>query len=277
MKRLLYIVIALYVAIFMASGCSGTGSATQSTDTVQTDTVTHDTLETLLEETPMPAAADELFDDFIFNFAANRRLQMERILFPLKTLRGTQVSHVEKSQWRMEHFFMKQGYYTLVLDNKRQLQLTKDTAVAHVVIERINIPKRQFEAFVFDRQRGEWYLTEVQYQPLQANAKANFLNFYEQFVTDTAFQHQSLAETIDFRGPDPDDDFSTMEGIITPDTWQAFAPELPHGIIYDINYGDQSKSGWQKVLLLRGISNGLEMELTFTRKKGQWLLTRLNE
>ena len=31
-----------------------------------------------------------------------------------------------------------------------------------------------------------------------------------------------------------DDDFSTMTGDIEPETWPAFAPQLPHGMIYNI-------------------------------------------
>ena len=40
-----------------------------------------DSTEQLIEETPMPKAADELFDDFVFNFAANRKLQKSRFIY----------------------------------------------------------------------------------------------------------------------------------------------------------------------------------------------------
>lgn len=42
------------------------------------DTASVDTMEQLISDTPMPKAADELFDDFFFNYAANRKLQLER-------------------------------------------------------------------------------------------------------------------------------------------------------------------------------------------------------
>ena len=35
--------------------------------------------------------------------------------------------------------------------------------------------------------------------------------------------------------------------------------------------------GSQKLFLLRGISNGMEMQLTFRNVDGKWLLTRLVE
>ena len=44
-------------------------------DSIQSaDTTAADTIADVLIETPMPKAADELFDDFIFNFAASRKL-----------------------------------------------------------------------------------------------------------------------------------------------------------------------------------------------------------
>ena len=56
-------------------------------DTGKTDPTSADTLETLLSEQPMPKAADELFDDFFFNFSANKKLQRKRISFPLPVMK----------------------------------------------------------------------------------------------------------------------------------------------------------------------------------------------
>ena len=42
-----------------------------------------ESMDELISEAPMPVAAEELFDDFLFNFASNKRLQMERVKFPI--------------------------------------------------------------------------------------------------------------------------------------------------------------------------------------------------
>ena len=68
-----------------------------------------------------------------------------------------------------------------------------------------------------------------------------------------------------------------MTGEIVPESWPAFAPELPSGVIYNIRYGKNHVGGSQKLFLLRGISNGMEMQLTFRNVDGKWLLTRLVE
>ena len=109
----------------------------------------------------MPKAADELFDDFIFNFAANRKLQFSRIVFPLKKTDGKKVSYIEKKQWKMEHFFMPQGYYTLIFDNMKQMKLVKDTSINNVVVEKVYLDRKKVKKYIFERINGQWMLTGI--------------------------------------------------------------------------------------------------------------------
>ena len=53
--------------------------------------------------------------------------------------------------------------------------------------------------------------------------------------------------------------------------------ELPRDMIYNIIYGQTYEHSNQKIFLLRGISNGQEMELTFRRKDGEWKLVKISE
>ena len=263
--------------MFSCKGGKTTGddaeAPTDTTDSVEAEIT--DTLEQLIEETPMPKAADELFDDFFFNFAANRKLQLERIKFPLPVINGNAVETIDKPQWKTEHFFMRQGYYTLIFDSRRQMEQGKDTTINHVVVEKIYFDIKTVRQYVFDRINGLWKMDTIKVMPIYKNHNASFLKFYHRFVTDSLFQTESLDETVQFVGPDPDDDFEQMEGLITPDTWPAFAPEMPAGMIYNVNYGDCKTSGNYKIFVIRGISNGLEMEMVFIRKNGRWLLTKL--
>ena len=249
--------IAISALLTLLSSCGG--NKTKNTDDVVADslevrdTMATDSLTAEISEMPMPKAADELFDDFVFNFAANKRLQMERIKFP-----------------------MRQGYYTLLFDNEKHMERVKeDTGVSHAVVEKIYFNTNSVIQYVFDRPRGAWMLMAINTIPIAKSANPSFLEFYHQFVTDPQFQQESLASTVHFVGPDPDDDFSVMEGIITPDTWEAFAPELPSKMIYNIIYGDAKKETNSKLFVLRGIANGQELEMTFKRKDGKWLLTKL--
>jgi hypothetical protein len=232
-------------------------------------------MELLITETPMPRAADAMFDDFLFNFLANKKLQKERVIFPLRVNENGTITKIEKDDWQMEHLFMRQGYYTLLFNSDKQMQLMKDTAVSEAVVEKILLGKNQIKNYFFQRIKGAWLLREIKVTPIQSDANASFLAFYQRFVNDTAFQVKSISETVDFVGPDPDDDFNMMEGVITPDTWEAFAPTLPHKTLYNIIYGKPQEEGNQKIYLLRGVANGLEMELRFKKEGGRWMLKKL--
>ena len=277
MKRFL---IAIVASVLLMLSC--TGGKTQRAEELQPDSVADsvdttptDTLELLIGETPTPKAMDELFDDFVFNFSANKKLQMDRIVFPLTVRKGDKTETIEKKKWEMERFFIRQGYYTLLFDNENQMQLMKDTSLTQAIVEKIMLKKNLVKDYVFNRIRGAWMLREVREMAISENMNASFLDFYQRFVSDMAFQKKSLNSRVIFVGPDPDDDFSVMEGIITPDTWEAFAPQLPSKLLYNIIYGQPEPVGNEKIFVMRGVANGLEMELRFKKVNNRWLLMKM--
>ena len=283
MKKLSFITVMLAVltiVCFTSVGCNDKKPATLvdsvAPDTIVADTQAMDSTEKLIEETPMPKAADELFDDFLFNFAASRKLQRQRVHFPLPVYRnGKVIKQIEKRRWKMEHFFMRQDYYTLIFDNRKQMNLVKDTTIDHVVVEKVFYKTNTVQQFLFNRINGQWLMTSINYKPMYANMNASFLKFYGSFAADSAFQAEHLHNPVKFIGPDPDDDFSTMTGDIEPETWPAFAPQLPSGMIYNIIYGQKYTESNQKIFVIRGIANGLETLLTFKKIGGKWMLTKL--
>ena len=278
MKQFLFVFL---VAVLLFSACQGHksgGNDETTTDSVQKADTTASTLEEEVasEQTPMPKAADELFDDFIFNFAANRNLQASRIKFPLKIQRGEEVSYVKNGQWQMEYFFMKQDSYTLLFDSEKEMEHVKEaTNIEHAIVEKIYLEAKTVKQYVFDHVNGLWMLQEVIHMPMSESRNASFLEFYEHFASEPDYQQSHLMENVKFVGPDPDDDFSQMEGVITPDTWEAFAPELPSGMIFNIVYGEPQKETGRKVFVLRGIANGLELELVFRHEGGKWKLEKM--
>lgn len=277
MKRFILAIFAFMLIMFSCTGNKANQTEEVPADSVadSIDTTDVDSMELLITETPMPRAADAMFDDFLFNFLANKKLQKERVIFPLRVTENGTITKIEKDDWQMEHLFMRQGYYTLLFNSDKQMQLMKDTAVNEAVVEKILLAKNQIKNYFFQRIKGAWLLREIKVTSIQSDANASFLAFYQRFVNDTAFQVKSISETVDFVGPDPDDDFNMMEGVITPDTWEAFAPTLPHKTLYNIIYGKPQEEGNQKIYLLRGVANGLEMELRFKKEGGRWMLKKL--
>lgn len=279
MKNLLIVLGAMLSSLFFATGCFDKPSHAAdsiSSDSVSADTLLVDSIAEVVEETPMPVAADELFDDFFFNFAASRKVQKERVHFPLPVDNFGKQTVTEQKQWRWEHFFMLQDYYTLIFSEYKQTRLVKDTTVSDVTVERIAIDRHTVTRWHFARVRGLWYMDYIKKMPLKQHHDAAFLRFYQHFATDSAFQQQALCDPVIFTGPDPDDDFSTMTGELMPEQWPMFAPMLPSGTIYNIMYGAEPYPNTNfRVFMLRGISNGLETEMQFVKQGGKWKLKKI--
>jgi len=267
-------------ALFFTTGCvekNPQSSDSINADSLAEDSLSEDSLSGLMEEEPMPVAADELFDDFFFNYAANRKVQRERTEFPLVVDNNGKQSQMEKEAWHRERFFMEQGYYTLIFHNASQLNIVKDTTVSDVTVEKINIRKSVVTRWHFARKRGLWYMNKLSFSSLSKHPDAQFIRFYQKFATDTAFQQKSLAESVSITGPDPDDDFSMMTGDIMPEQWPVFAPWMPSGTIYNIIYGAKPYPASNiRYFLIRGIANGLQTDLVFRRNGKNWLLTKVN-
>lgn len=282
--RKVLVIFALFSLLFMLfvpTGCNDRKPRTVDStvsDTAVRDTSAADSTENLIEATPMPKAADELFDDFVFNFAANRKLQRRRIVFPLPVYRdGKVVKKIAENKWEMERFFMRQEYYTLIFDNARQMNLVKDTTISHVVIEKIFSHKNLIQQYLFNKIKGKWMLTSMNYMSLAQNKNADFLKFYNKFATDTAFQVRSMAREVQFSAPDPNDDFAQISGVMMPQQWPDFKPGLiPNGTLYNIIYGQKYTDAGRRLFVIRGIANGLEIELSFRKVGGQWKLVKFN-
>lgn len=282
--RKVLVIFALFLLLFMLfvpTGCNDRKPRTvdsTASDTAVRDTSAADSAENLIEATPMPKAADELFDDFVFNFAANRKLQRRRIVFPLPVYRdGKVVKKIAENKWEMERFFMRQEYYTLIFDNARQMNLVKDTTISHVVIEKIFSHKNLIQQYLFNKIKGKWMLTSMNYMSLARNKNADFLKFYNKFATDTAFQVRSMAREVQFSAPDPNDDFAQISGVMMPQQWPDFKPGLiPNGTLYNIIYGQKYTDAGRRLFVIRGIANGLEIELSFRKVGGQWKLVKFN-
>lgn len=281
MKKLMFAFIISGLLLMIAFS---TGSCTDKkpvadtvvVDSLPVDTTPADTMEKIISEEPMPKAADELFDDFFFNFAASRKVQMERINFPLAWFdNDKQTKSIEKKQWKMDHFFMNDGYYTLIFDMKKDLKLVKDTSIEEAMVERIMLKTKKVLQYNFKRVNGQWRMVSIAQKSFHQSINASFLDFYQKFAVDSAFQEKSMADLVTFTAPDPDNEFEDITGSMTPEQWPAFKPALiPHGMIYNIRYGQKYVEGNRKILLVRGIANGMEIEMDFRKIGGKWKLTR---
>lgn len=288
MRQGLFILLAVVLVSMMmtTTGCSskkeGDADSIDSTVTTDTGEVAMSETDSLVAATPMPKRADELFDDFFFNFYINKNLQKSRISFPLIIKDEEGERKVTREEWATDHFFRYQEFYSVIANSQKSLRNANDTAVSHVVVEKLKLKDSKVQQYIFNRVDGLWKMQQINTISLAEHNDASFLQFLYNFATDDAFQENHLAETIRYTGPSEDDDEKNVTCDITPDQWQNRVHVFPDNFenyvagegFYDIVYGKGQQGSAQRVVSFRGIANGNELKYTFTKNGNNWQLTR---
>lgn len=224
----------------------------------------------------IPTTMDETFDDFIYAFDQSNRLQRERICFPLP-FRSYQTERNHKyirTEWNHRSVFMGEDFSISLWNNTRQMTMAKDTSLLRVCLQQIHLEKREIMNYHFSRDTddGKWMLDSIGEITFAQHKLPDFLEFFREWVSDSTFQMDHVANAIDYATLDDNSD-EMIVGTIDAEQWQMFAPVLPKDVITCIDYG-QLYTDRQRVLFqMRGINNGLESTFTFIRKNDSWELT----
>lgn len=288
MRKCAYLFFLVCVGMMLfATGCtdkkpeSADSVAAADSDSLLAYTADTDTVAQIIAETPMPKAADQLFDDFFFNFIASKKVQRSRIVFPLPvtvTAEGQERTYeIGRSQWKMDKFFRPQGYYTLIFDNNKQMRLAKSTDIDTVIVEKIHLKEKQVDQYLFDHQEGRWQMCAIKTISFEQSQNAPFLTFLSTFFTTDG--EGLVRNPLPYSGPDPEgegEETATVNTQIEPEQWSSFLPEIPGDLIYNILYGQHYAASKQKILTFKGLSNGLETQLVFHKNGKSWELAKVN-
>lgn len=280
MKNLTILVVVFFATIAcMSVGCTSKKTSTPSDSTVN-NSITVDSVEdedsalNVIAETPMPKAADQLFDDFFFNFIANKKLQHNRIKFPLFANKFGKITHISANKWINDRFFRSQGYYTLIFDNEDQAKYAQSTDIDSVIVEKIFLKENTVKQYWFDHQEGKWMMNQIRELNFKDSYNANFLNFLKDFFKKNG--EGMIKNPLSYKGADPNgEETNIINTTIAADEWNTFLPEIPNDVIYNILYGQRYKPGNKKILAFRGLANGLETDLIFHYNGKKWQLVKI--
>ncbi len=283
MRKTVYIVFMMSVWMMTFTGCKNEKPAVNADSTVLdtevTDTTDSDTMAEIIAETPMPKAADQLFDDFFFNFIASPKVQKARIKWPLPIVTYTDKQEhtvlMNKNQWKMDKFFRKQCYYTLIFDNEKQMSAAKSTKLDTVVVEKIKLREGSVTQYWFDHQNGKWEMNQIRNISFQDSKNASFLTFLQKFFA--ADGRGMIKDPLPYHGADPNgEETNIITTTIPASDWSTYLPTVPGDVIYNILYGQKYGEGKTKILDFKGLANGLETQLIFKKQKGDWRLVKIN-
>lgn len=271
----------LLLAFFISCGNKQAKIDPFVTLTSMVDSVSHrvDTLQEVeVRGVPKPMEADELFDDFIFNYALDDTLQRQRTVFPLPYYNRNIPTKIEEHFWKHDYLFAKQSYYTLLFDEEDDLDLVGDTTLKSVQVEWIYLKTRMVKRYYFERKKGMWMLEAINLREMEKGENENFVEFYTRFVTDSVYQSKHISHPLQFVTIDPDDEFSILETTLDMNQWYAFRPVMPADRLSNINYGQKNEDlSNAKILKVNGIGNGYSNIFYFRRQDGEWELYKYED
>ena len=172
-----------------------------ATITEMVDSASHkaDTLQQVeVQEEPQPLEADELFDDFIFNYASDDALQRKRTVFPLPYYDRDTPLKIEADFWKHDYLFTKQNYYTLLFDKEEDMDMVGDTTLTSVQVEWIFLKTRMMKRYYFEKKRGMWMLEAINLREMEKGENEDFVEFYTRFVTDSVYQSKHISHPLQF-------------------------------------------------------------------------------
>ena len=273
------VIVALFVCLVIVSCQPGRPSRTvrhTENDSLR-DTVAVETDSTY---TAPPKAADGLFDDFIYVFMKDAAFQRQRISFPLKFVVKGKQQQVNSKEWKHDPLYLHRDVYTIITKSKKEEALEKDTLVRNVVVEWVNLSRKEVKQYHFVKNDGRWMLNLITLVGMDNHEDADFYAFYQRFAVSEAYQKKHLLNPFKFRTYDSDN-FQTIDGLLDPEQWPDFRPTLPHDVITNIRYSpshslEAVSDSPRRTLQICSVSGGMGCSLTFVNKKGSWWLERLD-
>ena len=222
----------------------------------------------------VPAKADGLFEDFLFNFVRNSRFQEERINFPLPVQKAGKISHIERKDWDFDRLEVLQEVNTNIFDEEKDFNYSQDSTINEVKVEFIYFNCDSVKQYVFKRLDNRWKLTKINWEAFKHHANGEFYAFYEQFANDFVFQRKRVRNPFEFKTYDEFND-EEIFGEVEADAWCDYCPELPTDILTNINYGQCRHDSRKRYVVIISPSAGMASTLKFQMIKWQWKLVGL--
>ena len=239
-----------------------------------TDTLSATSSESLSK----PLEADELFDDFIFNYASDEALQRQRTVFPLPYDQDGHRTEIGRKAWTHDPLFTENNIYTLLFDREQDMDIVGDTALNAVQVEWLFLKSREMKRYFFRRTHGMWMLDSIALHSVKQGEGGDFLDFYTRFVSDSLYQRSHIHTPLRFITLDPDDEFSILETTLDLEQWYAFRPQMPADWLSNICYGQRNEARSRtKILKVNGIGNGYSNVFYFRKRLGEWELYKYED
>lgn len=271
-----YISFASCLFLVAVSCTQRTEAPEKTVDTISITTTSSPLLWTddeLSAESHSDKRAEELFDDFLYNYVQDTVMQRERAVFPIQELQLDGSTHnISEAEWSRDYRFTPADYTTTLYNSEAEMSINEDTALQQASVEKIYIERQYITAYDFTRNNKRWNLISIRNLSFADSDLKDFLQFYSRFATDEAFSSKSLSRSIHISITDPDDESQNIEGFINREQWPTVAPVLPDGVIMNVRYGQQYQHSRRILMEKTSMGDGMSETLTFAKGNRGWEL-----
>lgn len=267
----------LLVAAMLLFACRGkkTDAPAEIKDTPLVQNVADTLVDTVaVDEPEPPAAADGVFDDFIFNFMRNRGFQRQRVRFPLSVTASGVERTMQASEWRHDRIFSREDMYALLFDSHKAMSKKAYAKQDSAVISVLNLNEESVKNYFFHKERGAWMLTSVVTKRVREEEGGDFMSFLLRFSDDAEFRKSHVAQSFDLSVLDPDT-YEPMQGVAEASQWDDYAPELPTDKLALISYGGIKAGGHERILQVTSLEGAMSSIITFRKQGGRWVAVKL--
>lgn len=225
------------------------------------------------QRTP-PEAVDANFNDFLYAYNVNRRFFVDRTTFPFEVEKNgkSEKLYNYKAVRNLYHQTITPGYYTLLYTSTGCIDEMDGEGLDKVSVEAHDLETGLTNAFRFTLDGGKWHMHACEQYATANDHAASFLTFYAQFANNAEYRREHLAPLMETYIMD-DETGEPIEGVITPEQFEMFFPELPHGTIVNINYGQPIDQHANTMYMRKcNLMNGEQTNFTFSLENGEWTL-----
>lgn len=223
--------------------------------------------ETILEIDSQP---DQTFNDFILRFGFNPEFQKLRTKFPLEFVNLESKSLITKNSWTHDKLFVE---LEAVTDISNGLKI--DDKSDERVFSWIKTQSGTSKNYYFKRDNDQWFLLRIKIikDSVDEN-KEDFYSFLGKFCKDSVFQKQRIHFPLDMNYLD--DDYNTVKENWNQEKWKFSRIYYYCDSISNLYYDFQRtfKDTDQRILIIQGVENGINEQLTFERINGLWIMTK---
>ncbi|MFD2586033.1 DUF4348 domain-containing protein [Croceitalea marina] len=210
------------------------------------------------------------FMDFFIHFMSDSTFQKEQVRFPAQV---DQKTITTKEHWSPMSFSKEKVFHSLIQSDTLNY-FERDFGINPINVSIICFETLTIENLTFYPKSETWYLDKTFRTHLSENDDYAFFSFINTFSLDSVFQRHHIRFPLPYFHLDYQNEYETLKDTFLLDTWKYINLNKSLRELVTLNQNIESD---YRVLLFRGVANGVHLKYTFRYIDKQWKLIQIED